>query len=151
MKLKKRIMNMLTILDSSGIIGLIGSLVYFVAIFAILYFTMGKTFEKAGHPAWSALVPIYNFYIWLKVIGKPTWWLILFFIPVVSIVAFVLIHIGIAKSFGKDTTFGILLAFIPFYNLYLWYTLGNKEEEKYYGPAGEGVEGFAEFKDMTAA
>ncbi len=142
---------MLTILDSSGIIGLIGTLIYLAVIIAIVYFTIGKAFEKAGHPWWSAIIPIYSIYIWLKIIGKPTWWLLLCLIPLVNFVVLILMHIGMAKSFGKDTTFGILLFFVPFYNLYLWYTLGNKEEEKYYGPAGEGVEGFADFKDMTAA
>ncbi len=149
-------MNTLTILQNSGgagaaIFGFIMMLVYLAVIVAIAYFTMGKAFEKAGHPWWSTLVPIYNFYIWLQIIGKPTWWIVLTFLPIVNIVAIVLMHIGMAKSFGKDTTYGILLTFVPLYNLYLWYQLGNNADEKYYGPAGEGVEGFADFKDMTAA
>ncbi|APD08030.1 signal peptidase I [Flavobacteriaceae bacterium UJ101] len=144
-------MNTLTILDSgNGLIGLIGTLIYLAIIVALLYFTMGKTFEKAGYPWWSAIIPIYSIYIWLKIIGKPTWWLILMLIPLVNFIIIALMHIGMGKSFGKDTTFGILLFLIPFYNLYLWYKLGNNSDEKYYGPAGEGAEGFADFKNMVS-
>ncbi|MFV0530292.1 MAG: DUF5684 domain-containing protein [Flavobacteriales bacterium] len=146
-------MNILTILDSGeGIFGLIGILVYLAIIIAISYFTIGKVFEKAGHAWWTAIIPIYGLYIWLKIIGKPVWWIILILIPIVNFVTIplltILMHIGIGKSFGKDTIFGILLCFIPFYNLYLWYKLGNDANEKYYGPAGEG-ESFLNFKDMT--
>ncbi len=150
-------MNTLTILQNSGgagaaIFGLIMMLVYLAVIVAIVYFTIGKAFEKAGHPWWTPLVPIYGTYIWAQIIGKPpVLWTILMFVPFVNIAMIALMHIGMAKSFGKDTTYGILLAFVPIYNLYLWYQLGNNADEKYYGPAGEGVEGFIEFKDMTAA
>ena len=31
---------------------------------------MWKVFEKAGHPGWAAIVPIYNGYVMLKVAGR---------------------------------------------------------------------------------
>ena len=33
-------------------------------------------FDEAGVGGYKALIPFYNYYIWLKVIGKPWWWLI---------------------------------------------------------------------------
>ncbi len=38
-------------------------------------------FQKAGEKGWKALVPVYNFYIWLKILKKPGWWTIIFLIP----------------------------------------------------------------------
>ena len=45
--------------------------------------------------------------------GKPTWWIVLFLIPLVSLVAAVLVSIEIAKKFGQGTGYGLGLAFLP--------------------------------------
>ena len=33
-----------------------------------------RIFEKAGHPGWASLVPVYNDLIVLRMIGRPNWW-----------------------------------------------------------------------------
>jgi hypothetical protein len=73
-----------------------------------------KTFVKAGQPGWAAIIPIYNLYIMIQIAGKPWWWLLLCFIPLVNIVFIILIHIEVAKNFGKGVGFGIGLAFLGF-------------------------------------
>jgi hypothetical protein len=73
-----------------------------------------KTFVKAGHPGWAAIVPIYNMYILLKIAGRPGWWLLLFFIPLVNIIIGIITSIDVAKNFGKGAGFGIGLAFLGF-------------------------------------
>ena len=73
-----------------------------------------KVFVKAGQPGWAAIVPIYNMYILLQIIGKPIWWLILFFIPFVNVVIGIIVCIELAKRFGKGVGFGIGLALLGF-------------------------------------
>ncbi len=72
-----------------------------------------KIYQKAGHPGWESIVPFYNNYILLKIVGKPTWWLILFFIPVVMIIPHILICLALAQVFGKGVGFAIGLIFLP--------------------------------------
>jgi hypothetical protein len=73
-----------------------------------------KVFTKAGEPGWAAIIPIYNLIVMVKIAGKPTWWVVLYFIPLVSIVPAFVIPIGIAQRFGKSTGFGIGMALLPF-------------------------------------
>lgn len=91
--------------------GMFGMLVM-LAVAAFMLATLWKVFTKAGQPGWAVLVPIYNIIVMLKIAGKPAWWLVLFFIPLVSLVVAVLVGIGTAKAFGKGTGFGLGLAFL---------------------------------------
>ena len=92
------------------------------AIFGLLYLGIivlvivgvWKVFVKAGQPGWACLIPFYNLYILLKIAGKPAWWMILFFIPLVNIVMAILLYIEVAKVFGKGAGFGLGLAFLGF-------------------------------------
>src|SRR3954454_20750443 len=85
-----------------------------LAIFAAILAGMWKAFEKMGRQGWEGIIPIYNIYILLQIIGKPVWWLILFFIPIVNIVIMILVCIEVAKGFGKGTGFGVCLALFGF-------------------------------------
>ncbi|MEG2219710.1 MAG: DUF5684 domain-containing protein [Muribaculaceae bacterium] len=71
-------------------------------------------YEKAGKPGWASIIPFYNCVVMLKIVGKPTWWLILLFIPVVNAVISIIISLRLATSFGKGTGFAIGLIFLPF-------------------------------------
>jgi hypothetical protein len=73
-----------------------------------------KVFVKAGQPGWAAIIPIFNLYIMLKITGRPVWWLVLFIIPIVSLVVAIITAVDLAKAFGKGTGFGIGLAFLGF-------------------------------------
>ncbi|WP_330272626.1 DUF5684 domain-containing protein [Lentzea sp. NBC_00516] len=91
---------------STGI-GVFGTIIYLaLAIFGVVVFW--KTFTKAGQPGWAAIIPIYNIYVLLKVAGRPGWWLVLLLIPIVNIVILAIVSIDVAKSFGKDTVFGVV-------------------------------------------
>ena len=50
----------------------------------------------------------------LKVAGKPGWWLILFFIPIVNIITEIVMYVGIANNFGKGGGFAVGMIFLPF-------------------------------------
>jgi len=75
---------------------------------------MWKVFEKAGQPGWGALIPIYNAYLLVKVAGRPGWWLILYVVPVLSLIPAVIIPFDVAKNFERGTLFAIGLMFLPF-------------------------------------
>jgi len=66
-------------------------------------------FKKAGKPQWAAFIPIYNWIVLLEIIGRPVWWVILLIIPCVSIVAWIILALDIAKSYGQSQGFGIAL------------------------------------------
>lgn len=85
-----------------------------LAFFVLPIAGMWKVFVKADQPGWAAIVPIYNVYVLLEVAGKPMWWLILFFVPFVSIIAAILVHFAVAKNFGKSALFAIGLILLPF-------------------------------------
>src|SRR5215203_6758642 len=81
--------------------------ILYIGVIVFLLASMWKIYEKAGRPGWEAIIPIYNIYILLKIVGKPGWWLILFFIPFVNIVFSVWTYNMLSKSFGKDEGFTI--------------------------------------------
>ena len=96
-----------------GIMGILVMLIE-LAIAVLAIAGMWKVFVKAGEPGWAAIVPIYNIIIMLKIANKPVWWIVLFLIPVVSLVIAILVGIGVAQRFGKSDGFGIGLALLPF-------------------------------------
>jgi hypothetical protein len=104
-----------------------------IAVIALV--SQWRIFQKSGRPGWASIVPIYNFYILLKIVGKPGWWMLLFFIPFVNIyVAIKTVHL-LSKSFGKDIGFTLGLLFLPF----LFYPVLAFSRAKYEGPYGDPV------------
>lgn len=73
-----------------------------------------RVFAKAGEPGWGALIPIYNVYLYCRVAGRPEWWVILFFIPLVNVVIALILAQDIARAFGKSAGFGIGLWILSF-------------------------------------
>jgi signal peptidase I len=85
-----------------------------------------RLFEKAGEKGWKAIVPIYNIYVWLKIIQRPWWWLILTLIPGVGFLMIMIMSVQLSKAFGKTSFMNLLLAaFFPF--LYLPYLGFSKD------------------------
>jgi len=78
----------------------------------LLIVAMWKVFTKAGQPGWASIIPIYNLYIWCKIVGRPWWWIILMLIPFVNFIVCIILCIDLAKSFGKGVGFGLGLALL---------------------------------------
>jgi hypothetical protein len=96
--------------------GLFGGvyLVVWLAV-AVLYVASWWTlFVKAGKPGWAAIIPIYNVIVLLDIIGRPVWWVILYFVPVVNWIIALIVSIDVAKAFGKSAAFGIGLWLLGF-------------------------------------
>jgi hypothetical protein len=81
-------------------------------IAVVMLAAMWKVFTKAGKPGWACLIPIYNLIVLLQIAGKPGWWVILFFIPIVSLVMSILMYVGLANRFGKGGGFAVGLVFL---------------------------------------
>jgi len=93
-------------------LGLIGSIIYFGLILLIIIASW-RIFAKAGKPGWAAIIPIYNGIVLLQVVGKPLWWIILFFIPVVNMIFLIWTYNLLSKSFGKSEGFTVGLVLLP--------------------------------------
>ena len=96
----------------AGLFGLVFA-VFALVLTIVMIASMWKIFDKAGKPGWAAIIPIYNLIVLLEIIEKPIWWIVLFFLPFVNVIAAVLIDIELAKKFGKDALFGIGLLLLP--------------------------------------
>lgn len=68
-----------------------------------------KMLVKADKPGWGIIIPFYNTYLLCKVAGRPGWWLILFFIPIVNIIIWLIVALNISENFGHGAGYGILL------------------------------------------
>ena len=127
-------------------VGLAAGVVAAIVVFAVLFYilmvvAMWKMFVKAGEAGWKCLIPIYNLYIFCKIIGINFWiWMLL--VPLVvglitglvpsiapnnetlatimsiisaiySIVFYIYTCYKLAKAFGKGVGFTIGLFFFP--------------------------------------
>src|SRR5437764_15136590 len=101
-------------MSASTIIPILFATLFAVAVVVFFIATMWKVFSKAGQPGWGCLIPIYNIYCLVKIAGKPGWWTILMFVPLINIVISILVVIGIATNFGKSGLFAVGLIFVPF-------------------------------------
>ncbi len=90
------------------------AILFYVAVAAFYLYVLWRIFEKAGKPGWAALIPIYNIVVMLEIVGRPWWWVLLFFIPLVSLVVTIIVSLDVSKSFGHATLFGLGLAFLGF-------------------------------------
>ena len=60
-------------------------------------------------------MPFYNVYVLTcEIAKKEILWFVLWFIPLVNIVAVVIVSIEVAKKFGKSELFGVGLALLGF-------------------------------------
>lgn len=74
--------------------------------------TVWTVFEKAGRKGWEALIPFYNLYVVSKIIGKSGWFMLLYFVPIVSWFAWAVTAIEMSKKFGRSEAFGFGLLFL---------------------------------------
>ena len=85
--------NSMSSSDAAVIGGVAGSIITSLLIFAFVMFILQviagwKIFAKAGEPGWKALIPIYNTYIFYKIVGmKNYFWGVLGLAVLAGIVA----------------------------------------------------------------
>jgi Family of unknown function (DUF5684) len=108
-----------------------------LAIYAgigVLYFAASwRVYTKAGQPGWAALVPVYSFIVWMRMIQKPAWWVLMMFIPLVNFYFLLVASVATARAFGKGAGYGLGLFFL---GLIFWPMLAFGSA-KYVMSAGE--------------
>jgi len=107
-------------------------MLFFLAIMVVFLIAGWKVFTKAGQPGWAIIIPIYNLYIILTMVGRPAWWILLMLIPFVNIVISLIVMIDLAKSFGQSPVFGVVLLWLL--GAIGWLVLGFGSA-KYIGPS----------------
>ena len=116
--------------------------IIYIAVIVLEIAALWQVFVKAGQPGWAAIIPIWNLYTLLKVIGRPPWWLLLFLVGVIVpfvgwilfLVLGVIIALDLARSFAKSTGFAVGLFFLNF----IFVPILGFGEARYVGPAAGG-------------
>ena len=121
---------------SSGVNAGIGILFFLLAVAVYLFYgyCFGRIFQKAGRPLWEGFVPIYNYYVMLKIVGRPGWWLIFYIIPIVNIVITIIVYYDLARSFGKGVGFTVGLFLLSI----IFIAILGLGDAQYVGPAAGG-------------
>jgi hypothetical protein len=108
--------------------------IFWFAVTILMIAACWKIFTKAGQPGWAAIIPIYNWYIFCKIVGRPGWWVILLLIPFVNFIVGIILCIDLAKSFGKGVGFGIGLILLGV----IFFPILGFGSAQYQGPVARG-------------
>lgn len=132
-------MTALLLATNGGLVGIL--VIVYIAVIVLEIAALWKVFVKAGQPGWAAIIPIYNLYVLLKVIGRPGWWLLLFLLGIVPFVGWIavlvlgiIIAIDLAKSFAKSGAFAVGLFLLNF----IFVPILGFGDSSYVGPAAGG-------------
>jgi len=115
-------------ITGAGIVAVTLLVVFTIVLLTLTIIGQWKIFAKAGKKGWESLVPVHSLFVWLEVIGRPTWWMalywptmILLYIPFINILVLIallvfwfIINIELAMSFGRGVGFGIFTTFFPY-------------------------------------
>ncbi|MCC6629269.1 MAG: signal peptidase I [Chloroflexi bacterium] len=88
--------------------------IIWLAIVVVVIAGLWKVFTKAGQPGWAAIIPIYNTLVWLRIIDRPWWWLLLMFVPFVNFVILIIMCNDLSKAYGHGVGFTLGLIFLSF-------------------------------------
>lgn len=94
--------------------------VFFLLVQIVHFLGTWKLYEAAGRKKWEAAVPVYNAIVLMKIIGRPSWWTILLFIPIINLIIFPVVWVETLRSFGKRSGLDTFLVLITL-GLYLYY------------------------------
>lgn len=98
--------------------GIFGLVVYIFTSFCLM-----KIADKLDIPnSWLSWVPIAQIWVMVRAAGKPGWWLILFFIPLVNFVIGLIVFFSIPTSLNKSSLYGLLI-FVPILGVFLYFGL----------------------------
>ena len=129
-------MSALMLGANGGAVGIL--VIIYIAVIVLEIAALWKVFVKAGQPGWAAIIPIYNLYILLKIIGRPGWWILLFLLGIIPFVGWIavlvigiIIAIDLAKSFAKSSGFAVGLFLLNF----IFIPILGFGEAQYVGPA----------------
>lgn len=108
--------------------------IFILLVFIIFIGAVGKAklFAKANQPWVAALVPVWDLFVVLKMVGRPAVHAVYLLIPGFNIYFGFKLLIEIAQSFGKTAMVDAIL--VCFFNVFYVLNLGLAYNEVYYGP-----------------
>ncbi|GGE98722.1 signal peptidase I [Chishuiella changwenlii] len=111
-------------------------LIYWLIGFIIFNLIVGagtwKLFKNAGKEAWQAYVPFLNIWKGLEIIHRPKWWIILFYLPIVGPIFWLVYFVDLGDAYGKiEIKDKVIIALTL--GLYL-FAINYSDNPKYLGP-----------------
>ena len=94
-------------------------LLFILCIQGVHFFGTWKLYQRSGFKAWQATIPIYNALILMKIINRPMWWVVMFFMPIINLIIFPVVWVETARSFGRRSTLDTFLVIVTL-GLYLY-------------------------------
>lgn len=125
---------------------------FFQDIYSSLYATMGnglfalliifgfiaivaqwRLYEKAEQPGIASIVPIWNFIVFLRIVGRPAKHMFLFLIPIYGQLYMIpKVYIELCNSFGRRSIVDYVMCIV--FNGFYILNLGLSYEIEYLGP-----------------
>lgn len=108
-------------------------IIILISYFILSHIGLYLIFEKAGLAGWKILVPFYGVYLAVKLIRRPIWWMVVYYIPFIGFISWVGIIVELLKHMGIVRFWEHALAVVltPFYLAYV----GFKDEYQWKGYA----------------
>jgi Family of unknown function (DUF5684) len=106
--------------------------IIWIAFVVLEIASLWMVFDKAGEPGWAAIIPIYNLIVLLRIVGRPIWWIVLWLIPIVNLIVYIIVLVDLCKSFSLGGGFAVGLFFLPF----IFYPILGFGAATYAGAAG---------------
>ncbi len=88
--------------------GLLPILIIYYILLVICFY---KLLEKEEQPGWIALIPLYNLYVFTKLVRIP---LVLWFIPILNLVTLIAMPYNLARQYGLPDWQRCLAIFFPY-------------------------------------
>ena len=109
-------------MSQETVVALLVGVVTYYAVAWMLFLAAAScvVYHKADKPWWTALIPIYNVFVFLDMVGRPWWWFLLLVIAspfvITNVVFAIILSIDLAQVFDRGIAFGLGLAFLtPFF------------------------------------
>jgi hypothetical protein len=97
-----------------------------LCLFLLCLFLIAKKLNVQA--PWTAWVPVVNIWTLLQAAGKPCWWVLLFFIPLVGFIVIIHVWMCITENLGRNKWMGLLIL-IPIVSLvYIGVLAFSKQE-----------------------
>jgi hypothetical protein len=113
----------------------LGMVLYYILFLMVIVAALAqyRLYTKAGQPGYTALIPVTNVIVFLKIVGRPASDAWKFLIPVYGQLYFLpKVWIEVCKSFGKNTMLDYVLV-IVLNGLYIL-NLALDDDTRYMGP-----------------
>src|SRR5579862_185431 len=85
-------------------------LIFVIAVYVLSAYPIYVMGQKTDSDhAWFAFVPILNLVLLLEIAGKDLWWLILFLIPCIGLIVWIIVWMAVAEEMDKPSWVGVLM------------------------------------------